>query len=405
MNRDAPLFVVKVAPEGEDAQRLDLSERVLSFEYEDSDTKVDRLVLTLDNFDLAAFDEPWTRKGNLLDVAWGYPGNLAPTREVVIQKVTGFQVLSVEGHGRAMLLHRVVKSRVFENLTRSEVAQQVAKENGYDAAHQEIAETEERIAVLSQARESDAQLLARLARKEGFAFYVDGAALHWHPRRLGQAPIKTFRWYSDPNAGEVLSVHVENDLSGKPGAVRLKGRDPLQKQDIDVQGSNAKTKRDVLAPVVELVDPELGKSHLEARAASEETRPTAAPTDGLAKRQADADYVDTQRTTVELTLTVVGDPDLVAKSVIELQGLGQRLSGKYFVKEARHQLGSSGYTVALRLFRDGHGETGVTSKGRLNQTKAADSDPAALQQVETVDPETGATRVTYRDSRGREKGS
>ena len=401
MNRDAPLFVVKVAPEGEDAQRLDLSDRVLSFEYEDSDEKADRLTLTLDNHDLAAFDEPWTRKGNLLEVAWGYAGNLTPPRQVVIEKVTGFQVLAVEGHGRSMLLHRVVKTRTFENKTRSEVVRQVATKNGYDASHQQIDDTDERIPVLSQARETDAQFLARLARKEGFHFYVDFDGLHWHQRRLGQAPIKTLRWYSDPNAGEGLSIHVENDLSGKPGAVRLQGRDPLQKQDIDVQGSNAETKRDVLAPLVEIIDPETGKSHLEARAASEESAPTAAPTASLAKRQADAGYVNTQRTTVELTAAVVGDSDLLAKSVVEIQGISQRLSGKYFVKEARHRIDASGYTVTLRCLRDGHSEAGVQSKGRPNDTKGADADPGALQQVETVDPETGGTSVTYRDSRGR----
>ena len=98
---------------------------------------------------------------------------------------------------------------------------------------------------------------------------------------------------------------------------------------------------------------------------------------------------------------MVGDPDLLAKSVIEIQGISQRLSGKYFVKEARHRIDASGYTVTLRCLRDGHSETGVQSKGRPNDTKAADADPGALQQVETVDPETGGTSVTYRDSRGR----
>lgn len=39
--------------------------------------------------------------------------------------------------------------------------------------------------------------------------------------------------------------------------------------------------------------------------------------------------MNTQRTTVDLTAAVVGDPDLLAKSVVEIQGIRQRLPGNY----------------------------------------------------------------------------
>ncbi len=393
-----PKFFVKVAPEGSGDDRVVLSEKVLSFIYEDSEKKADKLVLSVSNWDLKNFDDPVWRKGNILEVSWGYPDDMAPTREVVIQKVTGFQTLNVEGHAKSVLMNKLARCRTFENLRRSDVVKKVAQENGYGPSLQDVEDTEHVLPLVTQARMTDAQLLRRLADREGFEFYVDFDGLHFHQRRLGQRPIRVLRWFTAPEVGEVLSISIENDVTAKPGAVSVRGRDPLRKKDIDERGSNEKTQRDSLAPVIEIVDPETGSTRLERRNIAEDIRSTAETSSGTAKREADARYRRAQHLTVELTATVLGDPSLLAKTVVEFQGISQRLSGKYYVREAKHKIDGSGYTVELRCLRDGHSELGgAPSKGRPNRGSAADNDPDALRPVEIVDPETGKTRVEFRD--------
>jgi phage protein D len=393
---------VKVTPEGEPSERVDLSHKVLSFVFEDSEKKADKLVLTVDNWDLTNFDHPVWKKGNLREVSWGYPGEMAPARECVIQKVTGFQQLSVEAHAKSVLMNKLAKCRTFENKKRSDVAREVAEENGYGAQLQDIEDSGEVLPIITQARMTDAQFLRQLATREGFEFYVDFDGLHFHQRRLGQRPVWVFRWYTAPEVGEVIAINIENDVTAKPGAVRVRGRDPLTRRDIDERGSNATTTRDSLAPVIEIVDPETSSTRLERRNVSEEVRPSPESSPGTARREADARYRRAQQTTVELTATVLGDPNVLAKTVVEFQGISQRLSGKYFVKEAKHKIDSSGYTVELKCLRDGTSEVGgAPSAGRPNHGSAADADPSALRPVEVVDPETGATRIEYRDVRGR----
>lgn len=400
--RTEPVFYVKVVPEGGGDERVDLSERVLSFTFEDSEKKADKLVLTVDNWDLANFDDPVWKKGNILEVSWGYSGEMAPARECVIQKVTGFQQLSVEAHAKSVLMNKLARCRTFENKKRSDVAREVAEENGYGGQLQDIEDSGEVLPLITQARMTDAQFLRQLATREGFEFYVDFDGLHFHQRRLGQRPVRVFRWYTAPEVGEVIAINIENDVTAKPGAVRVRGRDPLTRRDIDERGSNATTTRDSLAPVIEIVDPETGSTRLERRNVSEEVRPSAEASAGTARREADARYRRSQQTTVELTATVLGDPSVLAKTVVEFQGISQRLSGKYFVKEAKHKIDSSGYTVELKCLRDGTSEVGgAPSAGRPNRGSAADADPNALRPVEVVDPETGATRIEYRDARGR----
>ena len=231
--RDAPVFTVKVQPEGKAAERLDLSDKVLSFAFEDQEKKADKLTITVDNFDLANFDDPTWAKGNVLEVSWGYAGQTAPARQMVIKSVKGFQVLTVVAHAKSVLMDRQVRSRVFDNVTRAQVVRRVAGEHGYSGADLDVEDTNTVHAHISQARMTDAQFLRKLALRQGFEFYVDATGLHWHARRLGQKPKRTLIWYTDPGQGDVLSIDVENDVTAKPGEVVVKGRDPLAKKAIE----------------------------------------------------------------------------------------------------------------------------------------------------------------------------
>jgi phage protein D len=330
---------------------------------------------------------------------------MAPARECVIQKVTGFQTLTIEALAKSILMHKVARCRVFENKTRADVVREIAQENGYGGALQDIEDTGEVLPIISQARQTDAQFLKRLADKEGFEFYVDFDGLHFHQRRLGQRPVRVLRWFTAPEVGEIITMNIENDVTAKAGAVSVRGRDPLTRQDIDQRGSNATTSRDSLAPVIEIVDPETGSTRLERRNVSEDIRPSPQATAGTAQREADGRFRRAQQTAVELSATVLGDPSLLAKTVVEVQGIGQRLSGKYYVKEAKHKIDGSGYTVELKASSDGHNQAGgAPSQGKPNRGSAANNDPNALRPIEVVDPETGGTRIEYRDTRGRAAG-
>lgn len=73
-----------------------------------------------------------------------------------------------------------------------------------------------------------------------------------------------------------------------------------------------------------------------------------------AKALANARFRGYVETTVKMDMTVVGDPGYLAKTTILVSGMGKRLSGKYYIKEVVHNLGTAGgYTCALKLEADG----------------------------------------------------
>ena len=147
-----------------------------------------------------------------------------------------------------------------------------------------------------------------------------------------------------------------------------------------------------------MVDPETGATSLETRNATASVHATSAPTEGRARRESAARFRRAERATVKLSMRVVGDPTLHAKSIVEVRGVSGLLSGKYYVTDVQHVISSSGYTCDLKLSRDGQGQRArrlaQEQRGERN-TSSARTD-GELTQVEAVDPETGATQIEYR---------
>jgi len=169
---------------------LNLDERLIAFSFEDSEKKADKLSLQLNNFDLSLFDREELSGGAIFEVSWGYPGQMAPPRRAVIQKLKGFTKLTLEGRAISALMDHETKSRAWENKTRAQAAQEIAEERGYEGASLDVEETDEVFDVINQASETDARFLRRLAAQEGFEFYVDDDGLHFHRRlrRLRRLP-------------------------------------------------------------------------------------------------------------------------------------------------------------------------------------------------------------------------
>ncbi len=472
MTRSAPFYSVEIV-RASGSERLDLTQFVERFEYLDRERAADKLTLTIDNEDLSNFDDPVWKKGSLLDVSWGYSGNAAPTRRVVIQSVVGARTLMVECLGQEILFASERITRTFEDATRSEVVREIAEEGGWSDDLLDVQDTEVRYESIVQARRTNAEMIRRLAILEGFEWYVDFDGFHWHERRLGQRPAKIYVWHSDPGRGEVINFDVENDVTARPGRVRVRGRNPLTGEDFEeIADNETDSSRDVLADLMELIDPETARSIRterraealaeideegkterelaaeaterrlvlesktpEERVAIEEMRATSSADAATAQREARARFRRAQQAAVKINLDLIGDPGLLAKSVVELRNFGRRLSQRYYVREVLHILdpqGPSGYDCKAKIISDGHGghstessrvrglemfAVGAQTRGRQNQEEPVDGaepqeeggrapeEGALLDEVTRVDPETGEDVLSWEDSRGRTRRS
>jgi len=387
------------APSGEP---LDLDGRIIGFTFEDAERQADKVSIQLDNYDLALFEREELVGGATLEVSWGYPGNMAPPRRVVVKKLKGFQTLTVEGQATSVLMNREAKTRSWSNKSRSDVVKEIAAEYGYEGAFLDVEDSGEVLDTINQSAETDARFLRRLAAREEFEFFVDDAGLHWRSRDQASAPTHVLTWFSDPGRGDILSLNVESDLARRTGRVEVRGRDPMTRTTITSAATSATVPRATLSDVLEVVDPQTGESSLQGRNATTSVHPTSAPTPTAAERESAARYRRAERETVKLTMQVVGDPTLRAKEVVEVRGISALLSGKYYVTEAKHVISSSGYVVDLKLTRDGTGRRGRAGAAAQGQpqggepNRAAPAAGGAMTEVEVIDPASGVSHVEYR---------
>ncbi len=411
MDRSGPGISVAVLPDErarEGTPSEVLADRVLGFTFEDHDRKADKASFRLRNDDLQLFRlGADVLGGTLLEVSWGYPGAMAPPRRLVVKKISGGFTLNVEAQALSVQLARNPKTRAWQGVTRSEVVLEVAAEHGYEGAFAEVHETDEPLDV-NQVGETDAHLLARLAREEGFEFYVDEGVLHWHERQLGQAPTHLLRWEGG-DAGEILSFDITSDLVRRVGRVKVKGRDSLAKADVEaVADADSDADRATVGKVKEVppfeerVSAETGA--ITRRLATTVERGTAATTKAAADREARARFRRADRATVKLTLRCVGDATLRAKAMVEVRGLTEMFDGLYYVERAVHAVGS-GFTTELSLISDAKGALARRADTRARPqggqpNRAEVPDPGRTEPVERVDRETGAVRVSYRAAPG-----
>lgn len=367
-NRHAPIVLAQIEPEGGKAEPIDLSDRVISFTYQDSEKKADKLTMTVDNFTGEAWDEATFAKGNIIRIRWGYPGYMTPEREVVITGAKGGQVMTVEAKSKSVLMHRKTVCETFDNVLPHEVVETLAERNGFGADARTIQEVPDvPRSIINQPNISDARMLSRLAHKHGFEFFIDFDGLHWHERDFAQAPKREFRWYSGEvtNRAAIISYNVENDLTAKPAKTTYRGINPKTKKPYGAVGSNAETKRTTLTEIVEVRDFETGEWKQETRAASEEEKPSAEDSEQKAKKRADGRFRKVSQRSVKMTIVVLGDPLVLAKTVIFVTGIAKRLTGRYYIKEVTHSIGS-GYQMTLKLISDGsRGHTGVSVQDAL----------------------------------------
>ena len=64
---------------------------------------------------------------------------------------------------------------------------------------------------------------------------------------------------------------------------------------------------------------------------------------------------DRHKEMVKASVTCVGLPDLRAGQRVQIEGLGVRFSGTYFVTETTHTIGDSGYTTKFNARREDKG--------------------------------------------------
>lgn len=344
----APTFVLTY--NGRDIT-ADLSPFKTSVTYIDNldGDEADSLELALEDTDGIWWEAWYPEKGDKIRLWIGYEGHeLVPCGDFEVDEIelTGppaqacIRALAA-GITKALRTHQ---GRAYEDTTLASLVAAVAARHKLTVVG-EIQPIP--IRRVTQLHEEDLKFLKRVAREYGYAFNVRGDKLTFYRMdALRAAPTVT-----QIRLADLATYRFRDKVKGTPSRAKVAYHDP-------------KTKRIMVAEVASdgsvVTQPSADTLKLNARVESQEQ--------AVAKAMAAIARTDDEATTA--TLTVWGNPRLVAGANVELLGVG-KLSGRYQITRSTHTLErGGGYGTEIEARRTKTALT-ATRSGKTGKLKVA----------------------------------
>jgi phage protein D len=340
----------RIVIEGQDLGKV-LDDDVLSLSVEDHAEDADAAVFEITNRRNAWIDHPLFDRGNAVEVHLGYGPRPPRVFEGVIAVVEphfpadGVPTLTITAYDRSYLMRKKGdRDEAYPDRTPNELVREIARR--YRFREDEILtpeETPER-RYFQQESQSDWDFLKGIAREIGFELYLELGVLHF--RRPGTRPLAvpgTFAYRDNLRSFEP-SLSAEKPVS----KVVVRGWDEIAKRPFQVEVDDPfASDRDVLGEQSgsDFLDEGFGES-------------VRILDDVVAENEAHARAVALayfRRKEFELITAVgscVGDPELKAKRLITIGGVGQRFSGTYYLTRVTHRFDDAGYLCEFEARRN-----------------------------------------------------
>lgn len=308
----------------------DVASALLSFSYTDYlGEQSDELQLEFENGDGRWLRAWFPEFGDVLNLSCGdqFHGLVSwgdfEIAEIEWQRGRGGDTVAVKALATGISKgRRTNQSKAFVDTTLKKLVHALAQKNGLKVVGK-IADIE--IKRVTQYQERDVEFLTRIAAQYGYAFKIKGDTLVFAAKTelAKQEPVKVI----EPE--EIVDIRLRDMIKGASREVEVRSFDTKQKKTVESKrkgkgkGKQGKTSGDALKLVS-----------------------TKRVNQAEADKQAEAAQDDEDRCAG--TVSVAGNPLLVAGQVVELKRVG-KFSGQYLVKQARHDFGRGGYTTELEI--------------------------------------------------------
>lgn len=352
-----PTFEVKLdgRPPGREVIR-----DILSVTYKDNLQEIDSFEISINNWDADTrdfkySDQPLFDPGKQLELWMGYRGEL---RKMLKGEITSLRpsfpagapsTLAVSGLNVLHRLRTKQESFTYLDKTDSEIAKEI--ENRLKAQQVKVAieaagaKDEPRLPFLIQENEYDIVFLMGRARRIGYELTVsetDDTVIKFGPSTgIRRAT------YRLTYGKSLIEFQPELTTAQQVAKVTVRGWDSVRKQKIEktVDRSQLSTKGLGAKGGQAAID-----KSIEQKAEIVATKPV--QTEAEAEKLAKEILEGIAKEMVKGTGSVPGLPDIRAGTVLLIDGLGDRFSGRYFVVGTTHTIGDAGYTTQFECRRE-----------------------------------------------------
>lgn len=290
-------------------------------------------------------DDDLFKEGNSVEIQMGYGERL----ETLFQgEITGLEpefpyekppILTVRGYDRRHRLMGKCRTRTFLQMKDSEIASQIAGDWGLTP---DVEDSRIRLDYVLQHNQTDFDFLQERAQRIGYELVVADRTLHFRARHNEGSASITLR-----REVELLDFNLRLTTVG-------------QVEEVLVQGWNPKDKEKVVAQARVGDERPMGGSASGPAAARQAFSGTGDTTvDVPVFSQAEADQLarswlkENALHYIEGHGVCIGRPDLKPGRLVQIEGLGKRFSGPYYLTGTEHRINPrTGYRTAITVRRN-----------------------------------------------------
>ncbi len=351
-----PYFEVKIEgrPQGQDVIK-----DILSVSYTDNITEFDSFDITINNWDAEKRDFKYSDSqlfdpGKRIELWMGYYGK-SKLRMMLKGEITSLRpafpsgapsTLVISGLNSLYKLKTKQETQTYLQQTDSQVAKTIGDRLGLDFDPETTNETA--LAYLFQDNQYDIIFLMERARRIGYDLYVDEPANGGKPKLTFKRSTSVRQTSYRLSYGKsLIEFQPELTTHNQVGKVIVRGWDPVQKKKIEYTATRDQIKTKGVGEAGG--QGEIDKSFKD-KAEIIATKPV--ESEAEAQRVATEILEGIAKDMVKATGSTVGLPDLRSGVVLEIDGLGDRFSGRYFVTKSTHAITDGGYTTQFECRRE-----------------------------------------------------
>lgn len=306
-------------------------------------TGPDDFDITINNPELKWLEDPLFQIGNEVEIRMGYGSQITT---MIIGEISalepsfsssGPQQMGIRGFDLIKSLQRGDKFRSWENLPDFVIAGIIALE--HNLIPDGIEPTFTIHPKVMQNGENDFDFLKKRAQENGFEMFVDLRTLYFRKPKMIKDTITTL------TLGKTLtSFTPEINLANKPSKVTVRGWDPrLKKEIVGIASSGQELglelKQQSASQIIKKLYGEVERSIREEPVYSQDE----------AEKRAKSVLDNSSDQFIKGNGECIGIPQLRAGRYIDIYGLGEKLSMKYYLEATTHTIDTSGYQTKFSV--------------------------------------------------------
>ncbi len=326
-----------------------IESRIIFIKAESNLEILDMFELRLYDYDLELINSDELAIGKPVEIKLGYQENQltsVATCEIVSLEPEfppgGAAYLTVRGYDKSFRLSREKKSRSFVEMKDSDIATQIAQEMGLTP---HVDATNEVHPYIFQRNQANLEFLLERAQRIMYEMYIDGNDLYFRSPQSNQGRQVTLKW------GESL-VAFSPRLSSfnQVSEVVVRGWDPRNKQEIIGRAGSGDEYTSLGGAQTAS---QIAESAHGSTKSFKVTKPIQSQAEADALARAHFNKLSMNFITGEGK--ALGDAAIKAGTVIELDGIGDKFTGEYYVVKATHIFNASGYITNFEVKKNSLG--------------------------------------------------